>query len=327
MKLAFAALFFGLLLAGFHFGRKAEPLAPEPIPEADLPQPITDLRPLRLEPLSEEERAEGERVLRVFRARWSWGRNQLPSECGAYMDEYFDGQAYQPELRLWARGYPEIAYAWAGQALKRADYLGEDAALAFEALVELAVLRFPGASERLLDVCRDPAYRESAPEALLAARFEAQEIAHLRRLGWSNIEEAWHVLSHLGPLPELLALEEPAAPLRLTRLAVARAKAFQSGTWERLARTVISMDQLFPDEDLSWALRVARDRRVPWLPGFLRESLRTARVGSERYDRLVLTLAECGGFLSIQERAYLRRWGYGCEPRARLAEVLREKGY
>lgn len=325
MKLAVAGLMFGLLLAGFLFGHRTEPLPPEPIPEIDIPQPISDLRPLRLEPLSEAERAEGERVLKVFRARWSWGRNRLPSECGAYMDEYFDEQAYQPELRLWARGYPEIAHAWAGQALKRADYPGDDVVLAFEALVELAAVRFPGAAERLLDVCRYPAYRELAPGALHAARLEDQAIPELRRLGWSNIEDAWHVLSHLGPRPEILALE--GATSRLTRLAVARAKAFQAGTWERLARTVIALDELPLDEDFPWALRVAQDRGIKWLPELLRAALDRCRPGLERYHRTLLTLAESGGFLDARERAYLRRYGYGCEPRGRLAEVLLEKGY
>jgi hypothetical protein len=317
-----ASALLSLLLAGFAFGHRTEPPGPEPLPAIDIPQPISVLRPLRLEPLSEEERAEGERVLRTFRLRWSWVRNRLPSECG---DEPFDGQACQPELRLWVRGYPEIAYAWAGQALKRVDYLGEDAGWAFDALVELAAVRYPRAEERLLEVCRAPAYRELAPGGLLAARLEDQAIPQLRRLGWSNIEEAWHVLSHLGPRPELLALE--GATSRLTRLAVARAKAFQAGTWEPLARTVITLDESSYDEDFPWALRVAQDRKVIWLPGLLRRALDASSSGSERYDRMLLTLAECGGPLNARERAYLRRYGYGCEPRARLAEVLREKGY
>lgn len=317
-----ASALLSLLLAGFVFGHRTEPSVREPLPAIDIPQPISVLRPLRLEPLSEEERVEGERILRTFRARWSWVRNRLPSECG---DEPFDGQACQPEFRLWVRGYPAVADAWARQALKRADYLGDDAGWAFDALVELASLRYPRAEERLLEVCRDPAYRERAPGGLLAARLEDQAIPELRRLGWSNIEDAWHVLSHLGPRPELLALE--GATSRLTRLAVARAKAFQAGTWERLARTVISLDELTLDEDFPWALRVAQDRGVSWLPDLLRAALGRRHPGSERYDRMLLTLAECGGFLNAQERAHLRRYGYGCEPRARLAEVLREKGY
>jgi hypothetical protein len=89
-----------------------------------------------------------------------------------------------------------------------------------------------------------------------------------------------------------------------------------------------------------WALQVSRDRRAPWLKEVLRERMSTAYqnhlillrpLGSEirddAFDDALLTLAELGGPLSSAEQVYLKQFGYTCEPRKRLDEILEEKRY
>lgn len=49
------------------------------------------------------------------------------------------------------------------------------------------------------------------------------------------------------------------------------------------------------------------------------------RVRSETFDETLLALAEIGGELTAEEQAYLRFYGYGVDPRRRLAEILSDK--
>lgn len=44
-------------------------------------------------------------------------------------------------------------------------------------------------------------------------------------------------------------------------------------------------------------------------------------------DSALMALAELGDPLDEKELAYLRYYGYRCEPRKRLAEILDEKNY
>ena len=49
------------------------------------------------------------------------------------------------------------------------------------------------------------------------------------------------------------------------------------------------------------------------------------RVRSDAFDDVLLALAEMGSALTAEERAYLRSYGYGVDPRRRLAEILEKK--
>lgn len=98
------------------------------------------------------------------------------------------------------------------------------------------------------------------------------------------------------------------------------------------------------ESHFNWALDLATRNKVPWLEKIARTRMETILEGpmkwdgchletphpdvpSDEYDDLLLTLAELGSPLHEKELAYLQYYGYLCEPRKRLAEILEEKQY
>ncbi|HXX92398.1 MAG TPA: hypothetical protein VEN81_02115, partial [Planctomycetota bacterium] len=126
---------------------------------------------------------------------------------------------------------------------------------------------------------------------------------------------------------------------------LAECEAVASGKWADLARKGIlggcSCDSL---SHLHWALMMATERQAPWFEEVARSRL--ARIttpesgrkcvdldpphpwsASDEFDLILLALDRSGCALTEKESAYLRYYGYSCEPRHRLAEVLDEKKY
>jgi hypothetical protein len=281
------ALAIGLLLFGVSLGSflhsLSTPCPPEPLPDVECPGPMPVVRVVRSEALSDEERVEADRILRLFWAQWGAerARHEVAQamggvDCVVYSPGYFEQKPYQPELGLWVRGYPSAAEAWIRKAIDPSDYRSENRFWAFVALQELAKVRHPGAEKLLMELCGAPDFRRWASEVFPGPFNDSAEESVARRI-----------------------LQE------------------SEGPWA--------------DERFAWALHVARERAVPWRELVLRERMgdRSPRVpmGDEPYDLCLLALAESGAPLSADERAYLKHYGYGCEPRARLAEVLKEKGY
>jgi hypothetical protein len=128
----------------------------------------------------------------------------------------------------------------------------------------------------------------------------------------------------------------------ITQEVLPRLRAFASGSWEELAKKAIREEAgpLYRG-DIAWAFRIAAERRSPWLEEVLRQRMAQAylagavhftpqdrpRTDDDATDDVLLTLARIGGTLTDDERRYLVHFGYCCEPRERLGDVLREKNY
>ena len=329
------------LLTAFLWARP-EQLPPDPLPEIDLPVPISVMRVVRAEPLSEKEAAEGERILRLFWREWSAERARQEVEvamggrdCQVYSPGYLEFRPYQPELGLWVRGYPSVAFAWARRALAKVDYTSENVVWAFRAMIELAAVGYPGAASALVRACREADDPRLYPQALLYSDLHSRHTDLLKRWAAEGVGESWEVLTYLEECVYLLHIKD--VPSYGARIALQRAEAFRRGGWEEFARrAILSGEGQWAGQHFEWALRVARERGAPWLEAAIRERLAAdhpqgraiqAPMGDEVFDLGLLTLAEIGAELSAPERAYLRHYGFGCDPRLRLAEVLREKGY
>ena len=308
------------LLAALLWGVEEPPLPSEGPP---VPEPVRDLRVVRREALGEEARAAGEAVLRAFLPRWAAPECSTCVRGLVFREESPDERVFL----LWVRGYPSLAEAWAGEVLS-ADF--EDwefeprlPAWAVRALGLLTAGAYPGAEDVLLRLCEESPFRSGAIAALVESGAHVRHERFLRKLAAEGEWAALEALSYFeGELPSK-------APDRL----VARVRALRDGTWAGLARRAILEDSTLDPDDRLWALRIARARRPGWLEGTLRERLARARpvrggirLEDPGYLPSLLLLADIGGGLDPEERAYLRRRGYGGDPRARLAEILQGNG-
>ena len=335
------ALFVGcavlsILLAAF-FWAKGQEEPPNPPPEP-LPSSIPVVHVLGSEPLNPRGREEGERVLALFRIRWGAERSMDLATGGVCTFRYpgiFVGERHQPEFRLWARGFPGLAFDWAHRVLTEDGFDAQNRDWAARAVVELATAKYPGAEALLKQMCEGPVHRDTALGESLKAGCPVRDGNLLWKLAKRGVAIALDALSYLDDAEDLIDLKGANAPE--ARRAVERAEAFKYGTWAELARRAILDEKGYRDgRHFLWALRTARDHRAPWLEATLRERMSQGRiegwiplhgVEDDAYDFVLLTLAEIGGSLNKHEKAYLRNYGYGCEPRARLTEVLKEKGY
>ncbi len=89
-----------------------------------------------------------------------------------------------------------------------------------------------------------------------------------------------------------------------------------------------------------WALRVAQQRAIPELKNILQkrldraiqkegdlqlipvESTRGPAIFDTDFDTILIVSAQLGGVLGPWEKAHLEYFGYGCDPRRRLAQIL-----
>ncbi len=137
--------------------------------------------------------------------------------------------------------------------------------------------------------------------------------------------------------------------IRYAECVLFRLEAFSSGYWQELAKKTIEGQECAPldkcwisPHHFDWAVRIALERRAPWLERSLRARIadilkdgwiriEAPSGGDDRsnweVDQALLALAENGSPLDEKELAYFRYYGYACEPRQRLAEILEEKGY
>jgi hypothetical protein len=302
-------------------------------------------------------REEAGNVLRGLLADWAWQETltdlQNPSrdrECGTPEPGRFvkEWAAHGTVLRLLSLGYPEAVEGWAQRAAEGPHSDGWERSWALFALGILGEAGQGGAESVLVRLCRDPNdfWRWVAQYRLANADPGGAHRPLYRNLAVAGDDMAMDALSR-WPDPESVAiLKEP--NVRWTRrpaahaqakISLERLEALSTGGWNDLARAAI-LEEPGPQQGLhfTWALRIGRERRPPWLARTLRERLEIAyRYGSVRlsltdptilddaFDDVLLTLSDLGGDLSDEEKAYLRHYGYRCDPRQRLAEILAER--
>ena len=152
----------------------------------------------------------------------------------------------------------------------------------------------------------------------------------------------WVALSGFAIAPILRAGHElpPGAIREDIRLALSWHEAVSSGTWEDRARKAILEDLGEADQgDFPWTLAIRMERCPAWLESIPRKRLdgewkKAQRITwrpfhevmSGRLDDALLALAEVGAALEDRETGYLRRFGYCCEPRKYLIEMLQPNG-
>lgn len=291
-------------------------------------------------PLDAAARAEGERSLDRLRARWraeyeaSLRSNGL--RCGWRSPSIFAHflSTGQTERSLFVTAYPEIAEAWAVEAVADPEAIWERYYAIF-ALGRLALNGFSRAEAALVERAREGDGEERLwPLALLAF-----DLSSHRALFRERAREGDY--SAILPLVEGAA-EEDLAMFRdtLTRW---RSDPSPRGSCHYEAQEALERVTILKEDRLRTALRAcrigqmdchsrfrwlveqARSRRAPWLVEELRGRMRPPEEGD--YDEVLLALLDCGAALSESERNYLSRHGYGGEPRARLKELLKEQGY
>jgi len=341
--------------------RATVPAAPRnvsrPVPPRQCPKPDPERwHPIRREPLDEEARAEGTAALARLRAAWlrAFEEEQRQNAaghfrfCGCFPSSFLrqEAEGGWTEIDLLLRGYPAIAEAWA------VSVAGDHTAPRWErrrAVEVVCLLAWHGFARAVAAVERlrtdaDDWIRErtqqvvvhhSNPESLRASA-RAGVIPAIEALVVGPDAEASEILDEIERTrPPHTAYGDPVWTAEGCRVQLA---SFACGNWAEVAREFIRKGA---SDDLPWALEAAKARRAGWLGEALRAALdadheRWSRHGEGGvlkvdtgwgFDEVLLALVEIDGPLREDERIYLRRYGYACDPRERLREILEEKRY
>jgi len=302
-------------------------------------------------------------VLRRFRAKWlrdfeaqqravAEGRlncgNRPP---GRFVNDWIDDRT---ELRLFCLGYPELAKAWAEPAALTPSTPSWELRRAVFALGYLAEARFGDSENALMKLCRHPDeyIKEVAVWRLSVLDSSGRHLKLFQELAREGVQAAMEALSFTDDPETRAILKEAGTRWRnlpypkgtfylLVQEVQPRLDSFVAGQWEARAKKAV-LEEPGPRMrgDIAWALQLGRDRRPAWFEATLRKRLRATteaggatlypprfEVQDDAFDDVLLALARIGGELSSEESAYLKRFGYACEPRARLGEILEEKRY
>ena len=294
---------------------------------------------------------ETENLLRSWLADWAWDftvreitRPQGALDCGNHRPGRFanEWESGTTDFRLFVLGYPDVAEGWARRAAGNPASPGWERARALQALGYLAEAGRGTAETALADLCRDSdghfrryallwlcrADRRGAHRTLYKESARQGDWGAVEALGFWSDPEACEILEQILSRPS--GIIQGYAKESLTRV-----EALASEDWHPLAKKAILGEEGRLGSRHSWALRVAKERSAPWLETILRLRLDSAgastllrlipphlTVEEDGVDDALLALAEIGGTLTVPEQRYLRHYGYGCEPRQRLAEVL-----
>jgi hypothetical protein len=268
---------------------------------------------VRKEPLDAAARAEGQDLLRRMRLQWKTKHEQFMKAqaegrygCGWRPPGRFAWEAMtdNTETRLFAFAYPELAEAWVREANEIWDFN--------RAVVAMGWLWRAGwrtAGEALAQVVRTTPQDEGAAARFLLA--EGDREGRYRTLYQDLVRQAVRI-----------AIPKPG-----------------SDAWVEFAKRAI-LEEPGPrfGSQITSALQIASDRREPWLEETVRARMKKAydlravnfsrpSTEDDAYDDVLLTLARIGGTLTQDEYNYLYYYGYSCDPRQRLIDVLREKNY
>ena len=286
--------------------------------------------------LATAQAADGETALVRMRRAWLEKFHQerlleltAHGRCSTHSHDPLAWQWRQglTELRLFAGAYPDIAEAWARQAAVDEETVWERRP-AVHVLGYLAAARCEGVDGLLARIAGDDVdpLRRLALSVLVEADLYGRHRELYKKRARAAESEAIQALSTC-PDPEgvdiLLDLGTVEAWESLERIAGFGSK----------SRVGFLKQCIMSDEGRSgrreWAIRMARRDRAPWLLSVLSQALdRDASTDPPGSSGLLLqALAESGGWVSSENKARLRRYGYLCEPRERLAEVLDEKAY
>ncbi len=332
--------------AAFLVGRSEEGEAAPPAP------PAPAAREPRHPPLS---RREAQSLLNRWLADWAWqstvSETANPAgirDCGTRRPGRFvnESDSGTTGFRLFVLGYPDLAEAWALQAAENPVSPGWERSRALHALGILAEAGLGSAESTLARLGRHSTgyFRSVAVWWLSRADRSGAHRTLYRDLAREGDWAAAEALSH-WPDPEAVGILQgilagpPGIVQGYAQESLVRLRALESVDWHRLARDAILSEPGLAGSRFAWALRVAQERQAPWLPSTLGLRLDAARpstllrripphlgVTDGGFDDALLALAEIGGNLSAQERRYLRHYGYGGDPRERLAEILAERG-
>ncbi len=306
--------------------------------------------PPRHPPLSPDQ---AENLLRGWLADWAWQSTvreitqpEGAGYCGIRSSRFSnEWDARGTEFRLLVLGYPDLSEDWARRAAENAASPAWERARALYALGILAGAGQRAAETTLLGHCRslEGPLRSFAILWLAQADRSGRHRESYRE--WAR-EGDWAAIEALAswPDPEAVAILRLILGKRVPIIhgyaaeSLTRLEALDSEKWNQLAREAILAEPGRVGSRYSWALRIGRERKASWLESTLRIRLNSAgastllrlipphvMVDDDGFDDALLTLAEIGGTLTGPERAYLWHYGYGCEPRQRLAEVLAER--